>query len=129
MAKILLVDDSLTDRTLLRKILESRNYQILEVEQSEFVVELVRKEKPDVILLDIVMPGVNGYEICRHLKRSEDTQSIPIVFISSRAEASDIYWGKLQGADEYLTKPIDPQVLFDVVERMLSQSQDVNIYG
>ncbi len=129
MAKILLVDDSLTDRTLLRKILESRNYQILEVEQSEFVVELVRKEKPDLILLDIVMPGVNGYEICRHLKRSEDTQSIPIVFISSRAEASDIYWGKLQGADEYLTKPIDPQVLFDVVERMLSQSQDVNIYG
>lgn len=129
MAKILLVDDSLTDRILLRKMLLSRNYQVVEVAQSEFVFDLVADEKPDLILLDIVMPGVNGYEICRRLKGSDDTHLIPIVFISARQEQSDIYWGKLQGADEYLTKPIEPFELFDVVERLLGQGQDVGIQG
>jgi len=125
MNKILVVDDSLTDRTLIRRILESKNYQVVETGESNLVTELVEVEHPDLILLDIILPGTNGYEICRNLKSGSKTKTIPIIFVSARKKTSDLYWGKLQGADDYLTKPVDPAELLTVVEKFLGQTHNV----
>jgi DNA-binding response OmpR family regulator len=125
MNKILVVDDSLTDRTLIRRILESKNYQVVETGESDQVDELIETEHPDLILLDIILPGTNGYEICRNLKGGTDTKKIPIIFVSARKKTSDVYWGKLQGADDYLTKPVDPAELLTVVEKFLGQTHNV----
>jgi DNA-binding response OmpR family regulator len=125
MNKILVVDDSLTDRTLIRRILESKNYQVFETGESHLVAELIESEHPDLILLDIILPGTNGYEICRNLKNGSDTKAIPIIFVSARKKTSDVYWGKLQGADDYLTKPVDPAELLTVVEKFLGQTHNV----
>jgi DNA-binding response OmpR family regulator len=125
MNKILVVDDSLTDRTLIRRILESKNYQVVETGESHLVLELVDVEHPDLILLDIILPGTNGYEICRDLKSGSKTKKIPIIFVSARKKTSDLYWGKLQGADDYLTKPVDPAELLTVVEKFLGQTHNV----
>lgn len=129
MNKILIVDDSKTDRMLVRKILETHRYQIVEAEQSEIVADQVKNEKPDLILLDIVMPGKNGYEICRCLKQSEKFRSIPVVLVSAKKQYSDIYWGKLQGADEYLTKPFEPATLLKIVDKFLGKKQGSHING
>ena len=125
MNKILVVDDSLTDRTLIRRILESKNYQVVETGESDQVDELIETEHPDLILLDIILPGTNGYEICRNLKGGTDTKKIPIIFVSARKKTSDVYWGKLQGADDYLTKPVDPAELLTVIEKFLGQTHNV----
>ena len=125
MNKILVVDDSLTDRTLIRRILESKNYQVVETGESHLVAELVDVEHPDLILLDIILPGTNGYEICRDLKSGSKTKKIPIIFVSARKKTSDLYWGKLQGADDYLTKPVDPAELLTVVGKFLGQTHNV----
>jgi DNA-binding response OmpR family regulator len=125
MNKILVIDDSLTDRTLIRRILESKNYQVVETGESDQVDDLVETEHPDLILLDIILPGTNGYEICRNLKGGTDTKKIPIIFVSARKKTSDVYWGKLQGADDYLTKPVDPAELLTVVEKFLGQTHNV----
>ncbi len=124
MGKILLVDDSLTDRTLIRKILQARDHEIVEAEEGDSVVDAAVAQHPDLILLDIVMPGVNGYEICRNLKKTEDTKNIPVVFISSKKHNSDIFWGKLQGAEEYLVKPFQPEILLMLVDKYLGKKQD-----
>ncbi len=122
MGKILVVDDSRTDRTLIRKILKTRDYQIIEYEQGSSLTEKVKKESPDLILLDIIMPDVSGYEVCRKLKKSTETNKIPVIFISARKQTSDIYWGKLQGADEYLPKPFEPKDLLQVVSRFMEKN-------
>jgi DNA-binding response OmpR family regulator len=125
MNKILVVDDSLTDRTLIRRILESKKYLVVETGESDQVNDLIETEHPDLILLDIILPGTNGYEICRNLKGGADTKKIPIIFVSARKKTSDVYWGKLQGADDYLTKPVDPAELLTVVEKFLGQTHNV----
>jgi DNA-binding response OmpR family regulator len=129
MNKILLVEDSLTDRVLMRKILERHSYDIIEKSNGESFPEFVEEENPDLILLDVVMPGISGYEICRQLKRSEKTRSIPVIFVSSKKKSSDIYWGRMQGADDYLPKPFAPENLLQMVERFLNKSQGVGING
>ena len=126
--KILLVDDSLTDRTLIRKIIDSHQYQVVESEQSDQIDQIIQKEKPDLIILDIVMPGTNGYQICRELKRSPETRSIPVVFVSGKNQQSDIFWGKQQGADAYLSKPIEPVQLLNVVDQFLHSQQETNVH-
>ncbi|HFE63076.1 hypothetical protein B1H10_00815 [candidate division KSB1 bacterium 4484_188] len=128
MSKILVVDDSLTDRKLTNKILKSRHYEVIESDNSESVPDLVEREQPDAIVLDIVMPGVSGYEICRRLKRSPYTRDIPIIFLSGRKDESDIFWGKLQGADEYLAKPVEPQQLLDAVDRLINRNRGVLLH-
>jgi twitching motility two-component system response regulator PilH len=122
MSKILLIDDSKTDRTFIRRILESGGHTVIEKSNAGLIMETVISEKPNLILLDIVLPEISGYEICRSLKSFKNTKNIPIIFISCKKQTSDIYWGKLQGADDYLAKPFEPSELLKLIDKYLSKS-------
>lgn len=118
MAKLLAVDDSLADLKLMESTLAPL-HQISIYQGSENIEQRIEAEKPDLVLLDVVMPGRNGYEVLRSLKRSETTKHIPVLIISSKGEPTDIEWGKRQGAGGYLTKPYTPEDLRKAVSTLL----------
>ncbi len=118
MAKLIAVDDSLADLKLIEHSL-SQYHQIVLYQGSENVEQRIEAEKPDAVLLDVVMPGRNGYEVLRSLRRSESTKHIPVLVISSKGEPTDIEWGKRQGANGYLTKPYTPEALRKAVQEIL----------
>ncbi|RIH89054.1 Alkaline phosphatase synthesis transcriptional regulatory protein PhoP [Calidithermus terrae] len=121
MAKLIAVDDSLADLKLIESILAS-DHRVVLVQGSENVEARIEAEKPDLVLLDVVMPGRNGYEVLRGLRRNENTKNLPVLVISSKGEPTDIEWGKRQGANGYLTKPYTPDSLKQAVKGLLSGS-------
>ena len=104
---ILVVDDEKNNRLLLKAILEVKGYQVSEAEDGEQALHIVMKDPPDVILLDVMMPGIDGYEVCRRLKNDIKTASIPILMVTALSERSDRIKGIEAGANEFLSKPID----------------------
>src|SRR5438105_1773055 len=100
---ILVVDDSPTDHRLMREPLEKRGYRILSAANGEEGLEAAKREKPDLILLDVIMPKLNGYQVCRQVKTTPETKAIKIVLISSKDQEIDKFWGLKQGADAYVT--------------------------
>jgi twitching motility two-component system response regulator PilH len=111
MAKVLIVDDSRVYRYSLRKLIKDWGHEVIIAKNGEQAIEVARDEKPDLILMDIVMPGMNGYQAKRMLARDALTASIPVIFISTRSEETDQIWGLRQGAAAYVTKPVKPEVL------------------
>ena len=109
--KILVVDDSPTERHVLVEILSRGNYQIVTAETGEEGIEKARSEQPDLILMDVVMPGLNGYQATRTLTRDEATKHIPIIVCTSKGQETDKIWGLRQGAHDYMTKPINGEEL------------------
>ena len=103
---VMVVDDSDTDRHFMTTILESAGYQVIAVESAEAARAQIEKSPPDLVLMDILMPGQDGYQAIRELTRSEQTRSIPIIICSSKTQPSDKVWGLRQGAREYITKPV-----------------------
>jgi len=116
---ILVVDDSPTELHLVVSTLESRGYRITTASDGEEALAKITAEQPDLVLLDVVMPKKNGFQVCRDLKASPQTQHIPIVLITSKNQEVDKFWGMKQGADEYLTKPWKEDELLSVVARRL----------
>jgi len=104
---ILVVDDEKKNRILLKDVLEVKGYQVSEAEDGEQALHIVMKDPPDVILLDVMMPGMDGYEVCRRLKNDIKTASIPILMVTALSERSDRIKGIQAGANEFLSKPID----------------------
>lgn len=119
MGKVMVVDDARADLTLIESILTSVGHQVIALPGGDAVEERVTVEKPDLLLLDIVMPKRNGYEILRALRRDERTRGTRIVLVSSKNQESDRHWGKRQGADEYLPKPFTRDELVAMVERFV----------
>jgi twitching motility two-component system response regulator PilH len=119
MAKVMVVDDARADLTLIESILTSVGHQVIPLPSGEAVEDRVTAERPDLLLLDIVMPKRNGYEILRALRRDERTRATRIVLVSSKNQESDRLWGKRQGADEYLPKPFTRDELLTMVERFV----------
>ena len=105
--KILVVDDSPTERFAMTEILSSNGYQVITAESGEEAVVKSKQELPDLILMDVVMPGMNGYQATRTISRDEATRSIPIIMCTSKGQETDKIWGMRQGAFDYLVKPID----------------------
>ena len=105
--KILIIDDSPTERHVLTEILNRGGYEIITAENGEEGIEKARSEQPDLILMDVVMPGLNGYQATRTLSRDEATKHIPIIVCTSKGQETDKIWGLRQGAHDYLTKPIN----------------------
>ncbi len=105
--KILIVDDSPTERFILTEILNRGGYQVITAENGEEGIEKARSERPDLILMDVVMPGLNGYQATRTLTRDEATKDIPIIVCTSKGQETDKIWGLRQGALDYLTKPVN----------------------
>lgn len=103
---ILVVDDSPTERFVLGDILSKHGYQVLTAESGEEAIEKSRKLKPDLILMDVVMPGLNGFQATRALSRDEETKHIPVIVCTSKGQETDRIWGLRQGAREYMVKPI-----------------------
>jgi twitching motility two-component system response regulator PilH len=107
MKKVMVVDDSRTERTFMEALLKKRGYTVLLVENGEAAIERSSKEQPDVVLMDVVMPGLNGFQATRAITRAEATKHIPIIIFSTKDTATDKIWGMRQGARDYLTKPVD----------------------
>lgn len=115
MAKVLIVDDSRVSRYTLRKLVENWGHEVLVAKNGEQAIEIAREQKPEIILMDIVMPGMNGYQAKRKLARDETTSHIPVIFVSIRSEETDRIWGLRQGAAAYVTKPVNPEVLLSAI--------------
>ena len=113
--KILIVDDSATQRTVMRDLLLQHGYRVLEAEDGEQGIALAQREFPDLILMDVVMPGVNGYQATRTLSRDTTTRHIPIIICSSKQQETDKVWGMRQGAHAYFVKPVDAEQLLDTI--------------
>lgn len=119
MAKILVVDDSPTQLRLMTTPLKDKGYQIITAADGEEALEKAQRDKPDLIVLDIVLPKKNGFQVCRQLKTTPDTENIKIIMLSSKSQDSDRFWGLKQGADDYMTKPFEDQDLLDRVAKFV----------
>lgn len=109
--KILVVDDSPTERHVLAELLSQNGYQVITAENGEQGIEVAKAELPDLILMDVVMPGLNGYQATRTLTRDEKTKNIPVIVCTSKSQETDKIWGLRQGAQDYMTKPINGEEL------------------
>jgi twitching motility two-component system response regulator PilH len=119
MAKVMVVDDAYSELKLMESILKSAGLDVVCFPDGDRLEERMVQEQPDVLLLDIVMPNRNGYEILRSLKRDERTKRTPVILVSSKNQESDRVWGKRQGADEYLGKPFTAEQLVTVVRQFV----------
>jgi len=116
---ILIVEDSPTEMLMVRTALLSKGYRVITATSGEEGLEKARREHPELILLDVVLPGKNGFQICRDLKSSPDTQNMPVILLTSKSQMSDRFWGMRQGADAYLTKPWKAEELLATVAQHL----------
>ena len=111
MARVLIVDDSPTEVYKLAAMLEKNGHEVYKAENSADGVALAKKELPDAILMDIVMPGLNGFQATRQLTKDPETSHIPVIIVTTKDQETDKVWGKRQGAKGYLTKPVEEAVL------------------
>ena len=109
--KIMVVDDSPTERLSLQELLTRNGYQVITAEGGEEAGTRSKTELPDLILIDFVMPCMNGYQATRTISRSETTREIPIIMCTSKGQETDKIWGMRQGAFAYLVKPVDHEEL------------------
>jgi twitching motility two-component system response regulator PilH len=117
--KVLIVDDSPAQVKLMQALLEHEGYWPVGLNDPRRVEELISSERPSIILLDVVMPDRNGFQICRELKASAEFGSIPVILVTSKDTVSDRYWGEQQGADGYVTKPFTREELLRAVRRFI----------
>ena len=109
--KILIVDDSPTERMYLTDILVKNGYAVSTADSAEGVLERIRAERPDLVLMDVVMPGTNGFQVTRSIAKAPDLAALPVIICSSKNQETDRIWGMRQGARDYLVKPVDPAQL------------------
>lgn len=113
--KILVVDDSPTERHALNELLSKKGYKVVTAESGEDAIFKAKSEMPDLILMDVVMPGMNGYQATRTITREDATKHIPVIMCTTKGQETDKIWGMRQGAHDYLVKPIDPDVLLEKI--------------
>jgi DNA-binding response OmpR family regulator len=118
--KILVVDDSPTELQLMIEPLVNQGYRVITATDGIEALEKAVKEHPRLILLDVLMPGKNGFQVCRQLKTNPATSDIKIIIVSSKCQESDRFWGLKQGADEYLAKPFNEENLLNHISTLLS---------
>jgi len=111
--KILIVDDSPTERYYLTDILVRNGFSVTTADNGEDALAKIRAERPELILMDVVMPGANGFQVTRSIARDPELASVPVIICSSKNQETDRIWGMRQGAKDYLVKPVDPQLLLD----------------
>jgi len=122
MPRVLIVDDSPTETYKFKEILEKNGFEIISADNGADGVAVARQEKPDVVLMDVVMPGLNGFQATRQLKQGSETKHIPVIIVTTKDQETDKVWGRRQGASDYLTKPVDEAVLIDTIKRVMSGS-------
>jgi DNA-binding response OmpR family regulator len=120
-ARILAVDDSPTILAMLEEILVSAGYEVLTAEDGAEALESARSERPDLILLDVMLPKLDGYRVCRLLKFDQKYKDIPIIMLTAKTEEQSMATGLRTGADQYLTKPVEPERLLEAVADELAR--------
>ncbi len=119
MSVVLVVEDSLAQRQMISDLLKNSGLKVTVAGDGVEALERIQQLNPDLVVLDIVMPRMNGYEVCRRLKNDPKTQNVPVVMCSSKGEEFDRYWGLKQGADAYIAKPFQPTELIGTVKQLL----------
>jgi twitching motility two-component system response regulator PilH len=119
MAKVMVVDDAYSELQVMETILRSAGHEVVTSLDGDQLEDKIVSERPDLVLLDIVMPKRNGYEALRGLRKDDRTKQTRVVVVSSKNQESDRVWGMRQGADEYLPKPFTPEQLLAVVRRFV----------
>lgn len=120
MPKILIVDDSPAQLYSLRKIVEEGGHHTVTAESGEQALTIASDENPELILMDIVMPGMSGYQAKRSLGRNESTRHIPVIFVSTKSGEADRAWGLRQGVKEYITKPVNRHNLLTAISAAIA---------
>lgn len=126
MKKILIVDDDRTLRTVLTRYLENRGYQVEQVNSGAEALVAFAKNPPDLVVSDVMMPEMDGLEFCRRLRATPSGQLMPFIFLSGKGELEDRIYGHSIGADDYLTKPVDPRELVAKIEAQLERSRRIH---
>ncbi len=119
MARILLIEDSPTDTAVLMRLLERHGHQVLTSTSAEDGIEVCKKELPDVVLMDVVLPGMNGFQATRALSRDPATKAIPVLIVSTKGMETDRAWGMRQGAKDYIVKPPSEEALIARINQLL----------
>ena len=120
MTQIMIVDDSPTDMHLLKKILEKNGFKTLTVSDADEGIQVAKRERPDLILMDVVMPGLNGFQATRELSSDPETSAIPVIIVTRKDQQVDRMWGMRQGARDYITKPVKEGTLLNLIEEALT---------
>ncbi|MDJ0661939.1 MAG: response regulator [Crocosphaera sp.] len=119
MGTVLVIEDSLTERQIITQYLKLAGITAAIATSGEEALEKLNGELPDLIVLDVVLPGVSGFEICRAIKAEERTSKIPVVICSTKDTDMDKFWGKRQGADAYIPKPIDQEMFLTTIKQLI----------
>ncbi|QDZ39529.1 response regulator [Euhalothece natronophila Z-M001] len=121
MTTVLVVEDSATQRQMISDLLKESglNASVVSVADGVEALEQIKNKCPDIVVLDIVMPRMNGYEVCREIKTDPKTENLPVIMCSSKGEEFDKYWGMKQGADAYIAKPFEPSELIGTIKQLL----------
>lgn len=122
MTTVMVVDDSTTIRAMLTELLRQNGFEVMEAEDGMAAQKLMKNMRPDLVITDIVMPKMNGYELCRWVKNELPGGSAPVILCSTKGEAFDRHWGMKQGGDAYIIKPFNPEEMMTTVRGLL---QDV----
>lgn len=126
MATVLIVEDSPTLMDAHKRMLENHHHTVITASDGEEGINVAISQRPDLILMDVVMPRMNGFQATRKLTRDPQTRHIPIIMVTSKDQETDILWGKRQGAKDYLIKPIAEPALISTVKRLLGEAALVN---
>ncbi len=121
MARILIVDDSPTQTLSLTKIVKKHGHEILTAKDGVEGVEVAKAELPDLILMDVVMPNINGFQATRQITKNPSTSHIPVIIVTTKDQETDRIWGARQGAKGYVTKPVDEETLMETIKKFLAK--------
>ena len=119
MPRILVIDDSPTVLYMVTEMIAQGGHETITATNGEQALYMAITQRPDLVLLDVILPKLNGYEVCRQLKATPQTADIPVVMITSKTKDKDREWGMEQGADDYITKPFAADDLLDVIDRFV----------
>lgn len=119
MSTVLVVDDSQTVRQMLSELLEKGGLTVIEAVNGLEAKAKIQTKKPDLVITDLIMPEMNGYELCRWIKNDPAAQGVPVLICSTKDQEFDRYWGMKQGADAYITKPFQPGEMLKTVKQLL----------
>ena len=121
MVRVLVVDDSSMVLEMVSAHLKQNGIEVIEAHDGADAVDKLKAVIPDLVVTDVVMPRMNGYELCRWIKSNASTKDVPVIMCTTKSEEFDKYWGMKQGADAYLTKPYHPPELIKTIKQLLSQ--------
>jgi twitching motility two-component system response regulator PilH len=117
--KVLVVDDSATETAMMTSSLTAGGFEVITASNGDEAMTRLERDRPDVVVLDVIMPGKNGFQVCRQIRQDARWAHMPIVMVTSKDQASDRFWGMKQGASEYITKPFEPSNLVAAVRRFV----------